>query len=102
MSKYDKRNKPVQHDLRLPRALQPTSGWNPLIFQGKVVRFRCMNCGTLLGIAPRDMQGEFEHKCPVCGHVHVFNRRPQRWGTRHALDDSNLKMILKTIEGVLR
>jgi len=55
-----------------------------------------------LGIAPRDMQGEFEHKCPVCGHVHVFNRRPQRWGTRHALDDSNLKMILKTIEGVLR
>lgn len=102
MSEYDRRNKPVQHDTRLQRALEPTLGWNPFIVQDRVVRFRCMNCGTLLGIAPRDMQGEFEHKCPICGHVHVFNRRPKRWGTRQSLDYSNARMMLKAIEEVLR
>jgi hypothetical protein len=69
--------KPIGHDTRLQDALNKTMGWNPLHVENKVARFRCQNCGTLLGIASRDMAGEFENKCPVCGLTHLFNRKPR-------------------------
>jgi hypothetical protein len=71
-------NKPIQHDKRLENALAPTGGWNPFQVNNKVANFRCAQCGTLQGIGTRDMQGEFENKCPVCGLNMVFNRKPRK------------------------
>lgn len=79
--------KAARKDMRLYEALKGTQGWNPFVNLGKVVRFRCMNCGTLLAVAPQNMQGEWEHKCPLCNHVHVFNRQPKRWGTRYNFEE---------------
>lgn len=88
-------DKPAGKDPRLYDALSLTNGWNPILPGiGSCVRFRCMNCGTQLSIAPKDMQGEFEQKCPVCKHVHVVNRNPGRWGSQHNLD-VNKRMLLR-------
>lgn len=86
--------KPVSKDRRLYEALKISGGWNPMTQTGRVVRFRCMNCGTLLGVAAEDMQGEFEHKCPVCKHVHVFNR-PQPQQVQPRIDPEILKILMR-------
>lgn len=78
----------------LEEALRPTGGWNPFYKIGKAYRIRCGNCGCLMAIAPKDMQGEYEHKCPVCGQTHVFNRKPKRWGGRHNLSEAQ-RMLLR-------
>lgn len=79
-------DKPASKDLRLYKALEKTRGWNPVLRAGSAVRFRCMNCGCLIAVAAKDTQGEWEGKCPVCKHVHVVNRHPERWGTPYNLE----------------
>jgi len=92
---YIKGPKPIQHDLRLSNALSQTGGWNilaPSKKDNRVANFRCQNCGTLQGIGTRDMQSEFEHKCPVCGLCMVFNRQPRRLDGRQQA--ANKRMML--------
>lgn len=84
----------VRRQTELQRALSRTMGWNPFIRQGRAVRFRCMSCGMMLGIASRDMEGEYEHRCPICGHTHVFGRHPERWGTKHQFEGLE-RMLLR-------
>jgi phage FluMu protein Com len=74
--------KPAGRDTRFERAVAPMRGWNPLMPKGSNVEFRCGMCGCLLSVRATDMMGECEVKCPVCGHVHVINRRPDRWGSK--------------------
>lgn len=83
-------------DLSLYNALAPTHGLNPVIKQGKVVRIRCGFCGTLLTVAEKDWNGEFEVKCPACKQVSVFGHRPLRWGTPH--EHSELERMLINIQ----
>lgn len=87
--------KPIQNDQRVRRALAPTGGWNPLTVNqkdNKVARFRCAGCGCLQGIGFRDMQGEFENRCPVCGHIMVFNRPSHKLDGRQQA--ANRRMLL--------
>lgn len=85
-------SKPIRFDKRLERALAPTGGWNPIQFDNSVAKFRCAGCGTLQGIGTRDMQSEFENKCPVCGFNMVFNRKPKRLDGRQA--DANKRFMV--------
>jgi DNA-directed RNA polymerase subunit RPC12/RpoP len=99
-----RKHRPTGHykkdrDLNLARALRPTRGWNPLMKGKKVVRYRCNSCGTLLGVGSKDMEGEFENKCTVCGLVMVFNRKPKRWGNRHNLGTLERMLIQIQQEG---
>jgi hypothetical protein len=89
------------HDMRLQNALAPTAGWNPITINrmdNKVANFRCAQCGTLQGIGTRDMQSEFEHKCPVCGLGMVFNRKPKRLDGRQ--QEANKRMQLGNTDKV--
>ena len=94
------KEKPAHLDMRLFKALQPTLGWNPIMrVSNRVANIRCMNCGTLMAVAPADMAGEWEHRCPICGHLHVFNRQPRKLDTRQR--EANQKMMLNAIEASL-
>jgi DNA-directed RNA polymerase subunit RPC12/RpoP len=87
--------KPIGRDLRLTKALAATMGWNPITINrtnNQVANFRCQNCGTLQGIGTRDMQSEFEHKCPVCGLRMCFNRKPHKLDGRQ--QEANKRSML--------